>query len=77
MELFNEWMICMITYPCFCFSDALPDKDNQFIIGWLLSFVFVIHIVGNVQVVILDLINNAWLSIVKKFRLVCRKYGWF
>jgi len=37
MDLFNESMVALVTYHLFMFTDALPDKAAQYLIGW--SFV--------------------------------------
>ena len=77
LELFNEWMICMITYPCFCFSDALPDQENQFSVGWVLALCFSIQILGNIRVFLMEALDKMRMNIVRKIRRVCKKYGWF
>ena len=65
MELFNEAMVSSITYHMFMFTDAMPQLEAQYAIGWSLVATLSTMLAVNSFFVLKGMLN--------KFRLMVRK----
>mmetsp|Transcript_11864 Transcript_11864/g.18305 ORF Transcript_11864/g.18305 Transcript_11864/m.18305 type:complete len:166 (+) Transcript_11864:1334-1831(+) len=68
MDIFNEAMVMFITYHLFMFTDALPDMDAQYLIGWSFVLMLAAMLIGNSYFVIKGMIMNTKLLVVRKLK---------
>ena len=73
MDIFNEAMVMFCTYNIFMFTDALPDGDAQYTIGWIFVLMLLIMLGGNSNFVLRDMYKKLSLLIIKKYKLLQRE----
>lgn len=52
MEVFNEYMVGMMTIFFYAFSDAMPNPAHQYTLGYFMSFALFGMIYGNARLVL-------------------------
>lgn len=65
MDFFNEGVVSLVTYLLLTFTDALPNKQAQYLMGWLFVFCLVFMLGTNSFFVVRGTIRNLYLSYLK------------
>lgn len=66
MDFFNEGLLSLVTYLLLTFTDALPNKDAQYLMGWLFVFSLALMLGTNSYFVVKGSIRSLYLNYLRR-----------